>query len=314
MNKESYIYIAGHNGLVGSAILRELTRRGYKNIITANKCDLNLIDSNKVSKFFSDNKIEYVFDAAARVGGIKANDTYSGEFIFQNTMIQTNLIHNSYLNNIKKLLFLGSVCIYPKFAPTPVEEKSLLCGELEPTNEAYAIANIHGIKMLQAYNKQYGLKGLSLMPCNLYGINDNFHPENSHVIPSLIRKFHFSNSNIVKCWGDGTPLREFLYVDDFAEACILAMKSNIENGEHLNVGSGEEISIKSLAEMISEIINFSGDIYWDSSKPNGTPQRILNSSRIKDLGWIPIHTLKEGLIKSYEFVLIDGPRRPMTSE
>ena len=301
MNKNSHIYIAGHKGLVGSAICRKLKFNGFKNIITINRKELDLTNSLDVRNFFSSNKIEYVFDAAAKVGGISANDKYSADFIYQNTMIQTNLIHNSFKYGIKKFLFLGSVCIYPKFANTPVKEESLLCGDLEPTNEAYAISKIHGIKLLKAYNKQYGLRGLSLMPCNLYGINDNFHPENSHVIPSLIRKFHFSNSNIVKCWGDGTPLREFLYVDDFAEACILAMKSNIENGEHLNVGSGEEISIKSLAEMISEIINFSGDIYWDSSKPNGTPQRILNSSRIKDLGWIPIHSLKEGLIKSYKF-------------
>ena len=300
MHKESYIYIAGHNGLVGSAILRELTRRGYKNIITANKCDLNLIDSNKVSKFFSDNKIEYVFDAAAKVGGIKANDTYSGEFIFQNTMIQSNLIHNSYLNNVKKLLFLGSVCIYPKFAPTPVEEKSLLCGELEPTNEAYAIAKIHGIKMLQAYNKQYGFKGVSLMPCNLYGPNDNYHPENSHVIPALIRKFHEAKNGPVICWGDGTPMREFMYVDDLANAAIFSM-SKYENAELINVGSGEDVSIKSLAEMISELTGYQGDILWDKSKPNGTPKRPLDYSKITLLGWKPKYKLKIGLKKTIEY-------------
>ena len=300
MHKESYIYIAGHNGLVGSAILRELTRRGYKNIITANRCDLNLIDSNKVSKFFSDNKIEYVFDAAARVGGIKANDTYSGEFIFQNTMIQSNLIHNSYLNNVKKLLFLGSVCIYPKFAPTPVEEKSLLCGELEPTNEAYAIAKIHGIKMLQAYNKQYGFKGVSLMPCNLYGPNDNYHPENSHVIPALIRKFHEAKNGPVICWGDGTPMREFMYVDDLANAAIFSM-NKYENAELINVGSGEDVSIKSLAEMISELTGYQGDILWDKSKPNGTPKRPLDYSKITLLGWEPKYTLKIGLKKTIEY-------------
>ena len=300
MHKDSYIYIAGHNGLVGSAILRELTRRGYKNIITANKCDLNLIDSNKVSKFFSDNKIEYVFDAAARVGGIKANDTYSGEFIFQNTMIQSNLIHNSYLNNVKKLLFLGSVCIYPKFAPTPVEEKSLLCGELEPTNEAYAIAKIHGIKMLKAYNKQYGFKGVSLMPCNLYGPNDNYHPENSHVIPALIRKFHEAKNGPVICWGDGTPMREFMYVDDLANAAIFSM-GKYENAELINVGSGEDVSIKNLAEMISELTGYQGDILWDKSKPNGTPKRPLDYSKITLLGWEPKYKLKIGLKKTIEY-------------
>ena len=216
-------------------------------------------------------------------------------------MIQTNLIHNSFKYGIKKFLFLGSVCIYPKFALTPVKEESLLCGELEPTNEAYAIAKIHGIKLLKAYNKQYGLKGISLMPCNLYGPNDNFHPKNSHVIPSLIRKFHFSNLGIVECWGDGTPLREFMYVNDFADACLIAMKSNIENAEHLNVGSGEEVSIKSLAKIISEITGFSGEIIWDKSQPNGTPKRSLSNSKILDLGWRPRYKLKEGLIKTYEW-------------
>ena len=302
MNKDSFIYIAGHNGLVGSAILRELKRRGFRNIITANRCDLDLIDSTKVSKFFSENKIEYVFDAAARVGGIKANDTYSGEFIFQNTMIQSNLIHSSYLNKVKKFLFLGSVCIYPKFAPIPVKEESLLCGELEPTNEAYAIAKIHGIKMLQAYNKQYGMKGLALMPCNLYGPNDNYHLENSHVIPALIRKFNEaknSGSSVI-CWGDGSPRREFMYADDVADAAIFSM-SKYENAELINVGSGEDISIKDLAEMISKIIGFNGDILWDKSKPNGTPKRPLNYSKIKLLGWEPKYTLKQGLKKTIKY-------------
>ena len=300
MNKESYIYIAGHNGLVGSAILRELSKQGFKNIITANRNELNLIDSTKVSKFFSENKIEYVFDAAARVGGISANDTYSGEFIYQNTMIQSNLIHYSYLNKIKKLLFLGSVCIYPKFAPTPVKEESLLCGELEPTNEAYAIAKIHGIKMLQAYNKQYGFKGLALMPCNLYGPNDNYHPENSHVIPALIRKFHEAKNGPVICWGDGTPMREFMYVDDLADAAIFSM-SKYENAEIINVGSGEDISIKNLAEMISKIIGFRGDISWDKTKKNGTPKRPLDYSKISKIGWKPKYKLKQGLEKTIKY-------------
>ena len=299
MNKESYIYIAGHTGLVGSAILRELNKRGFKNIITTKRRDLDLIDSTKVSKFFSENKIEYVFDAAARVGGIKANDTYSGEFIFQNTMIQSNLIHHSYLNKVKKLLFLGSVCIYPKFAPTPVKEESLLCGELEPTNEAYAIAKIHGIKMLQSYNKQYGFKGLALMPCNLYGPNDNYHPENSHVIPALIRKFHETKNGTVICWGDGTPMREFMYVDDLADAAIFSM-NKFENAELINVGSGEDVSIKNLAEMIAKITKFKGNIAWDNSKPNGTPKRPLDYSKISLRGWKPKYKLKQGLEKTIE--------------
>ncbi len=300
MHKESYIYIAGHNGLVGSAIFRELKRRGFKNIITANRCDLDLINSTKVSEFFSENKIEYVFDAAARVGGIKANDTYSGEFIFQNTMIQTNLIHNSYLYKVKKFLLLGSVCIYPKFAPIPVKEASLLCGELEPTNEAYAIAKIHGIKMLQAYKKQYGFKGLALMPCNLYGPNDNYHPDNSHVIPALIRKFHEAKNGPVICWGDGTPMREFMYVDDLADAAIFAMK-RYENAELINVGSGEDVSIKNLAEMISELTGYKGNILWDKSKPNGTPKRPLDYSKLKLLGWEPKYKLRQGLEKAINY-------------
>ena len=301
MKKNSCIYIAGHNGLVGSAIKRKLKAYGYNNLLTINRSELDLTNSRDVSDFFSSNKIEYVFDAAAKVGGINANNIYSADFIYENTMIQTNLIYNSHKFGIKKFLFLGSVCIYPKFAITPVKEESLLCGDLEPTNEAYAIAKIHGIKLLKAYNKQYGLNGISLMPCNLYGINDNFHPHNSHVIPSLIRKFHFGNSGVVECWGDGTALREFMYVDDFADACLIAMRSEINSGEHLNVGSGEEISIKSLAEMISNITNFSGEIIWDKSKPNGTPKRSLSCSKILDLGWRPKINLKKGLEKSYKY-------------
>ncbi len=300
MNRESNIYIAGHNGLVGSAILGELKTRGFKNLITVNKSDLDLTDSYKVSKFFSKNKIEYVFDAAAKVGGIKANDQYSAEFIFQNTMIQTNLIHYSYINKVKRFLFLGSVCIYPKFAPTPVKESSLLCGELEPTNEAYAIAKIHGIKMLQAYNKQYGFKGLALMPCNLYGQNDNYHPENSHVIPALIRKFSEAKNDTVICWGDGTPMREFMYVDDLADAAIFAM-NKYENAELINVGSGEDISIQKLAEMIADITGYTKEIVWDHSKPNGTPKRPLDYSKISLLGWKPKYKLREGLEKTIQF-------------
>ena len=255
MKKGSCIYIAGHNGLVGNSIIRELKKNGFTNLLTISRAELDLTNSDEVSKFFAKNKIEYVFDAAAKVGGIKANDNFSAEFIFENTMIQTNLIHNSYKNNIKKILFLGSVCIYPKFAPTPIKEESLLCGELEPTNNAYAIAKIHGIQLLKSYYKQYGLKSVSLMPCNLYGSYDNFHPNHSHVIPGLLRKFHHASEEMIECWGDGTPLREFLYVDDFAEACLFAML-NYEKAEHINVGSGSEIKIKDLANLIAEITAF----------------------------------------------------------
>tara|TARA_Y100001968_G_scaffold176164_1_gene161426 strand:+ start:1923 stop:2840 length:918 start_codon:yes stop_codon:yes gene_type:complete len=300
MKKNSCIYIAGHNGLVGNSITRALKKNGYTNLLTINRSELDLTNSDAVSKFFSVNKIEYVFDAAAKVGGIKANDNYSAEFIFENTMIQTNLIHYSYKNNIKKILFLGSVCIYPKFAPTPIKEESLLCGELEPTNEAYAIAKIHGIQLLKSYYKQFGLKSVSLMPCNLYGSYDNYHPNNSHVIPGLLRKFHHASGEMIECWGDGTPLREFLYVDDFAEACLVAML-NYEKAEIINVGSGSEITIKDLANLIAEITGFKGKIYWDKTSPNGTPKRLLDSSKIKSLGWEPKYKLKEGLQLEYEW-------------
>ena len=257
------------------------------------------------------NDIDYVFDAAAKVGGIKANDTYSAEFIYENTMIQTNLIHYAYKNFVKKFCFLGSVCIYPKYAPTPVKEESLLCGELEPTNEGYAVAKIHGIEMLKMYNKQYGFKGVSIMPCNLYGMGDNFHPENSHVIPGLIRRFHEAKADVVEdtpptptveCWGDGTPMREFMYSDDIADACVFAM-DHYENAELINVGSGEDVSIKELAETIASVTGYKGQIVWDTTKPNGTPKRPLDYSKISALGWKPKHKLREGLEKSYQWFL-----------
>ena len=302
MRKDSYVFVAGHEGLVGSAILRVLIKNGFTNLITVNKKDLDLTNSYAVEQFFLNNKIEYVFDAAAKVGGIKANDTYSAEFIFQNTMIQTNLIHSAFKADVKKFLFLGSVCIYPKYASTPIKEESLLCGDLEPTNEAYAIAKIHGIKMLQAYNKQYAFKGVALMPCNLYGPKDNYHPQNSHVIPALIKKFHESKDGTVVCWGDGTPSREFMYVDDLANACLFAIE-NYENCEVINVGSGEDVSIKKLAETISKITGFTGEILWDITKPNGTPKRPLDCSKILSLGWQPKYSLEEGLKKSYNWYL-----------
>ena len=300
MNKDSRIFVAGHNGLVGSSIVRTLKERGYKNIITKSRQECNLIDPLEVEKLFEKNRIDYVFDAAARVGGIYANDTYSADFIYENTMIQTNLIHYAYKYFVKKFLFLGSVCIYPKFAPTPVSEKELLCGELEPTNDAYAIAKIHGIKMLESYNKQYGFKGVSLMPCNLYGPNDNFHPDNGHVIPALMTKFNNTTEDVVTCWGDGTPTREFMYVDDLADACIFAM-NNYENAELINVGSGQDVSIFHLAHKVAALTGFNGKIEWDTSRPNGTPKRPLDYSKIMSKGWKPKYDLNAGLKKTYEW-------------
>ena len=313
MEKHSTIFVAGHKGLVGSAIVRKLKEQGYNNIITATREQCDLTDSTQVKLFFMQNDIDYVFDAAAKVGGIKANDTYSAEFIYENTMIQTNLIHYAYKNFVKKFCFLGSVCIYPKFAPTPVKEESLLCGELEPTNEGYAVAKIHGIEMLKMYNKQYGFKGVSIMPCNLYGMGDNFHPENSHVIPGMIRRFHEAKGQVdhdlggpvtptVSCWGDGTPMREFMYSDDIADACVFAM-DHYDNAELINVGSGEDVSIKELAETIASVTGYKGQIVWDTTKPNGTPKRPLDYSKISALGWKPKHKLREGLEKSYQWFL-----------
>tara|TARA_X000001036_G_scaffold370997_1_gene357815 strand:- start:1745 stop:2686 length:942 start_codon:yes stop_codon:yes gene_type:complete len=299
MHKESNIFVAGHKGLVGSSIVRKLKKTGYKNIITRNRNQLDLMDSSQVNNFFKNNSIDYVFDAAARVGGIHANNHYSAEFIYENTLLQMNLMHYSNLYKIKKFIFLGSVCIYPKYAETPVKEDALLKGELEPTNEAYAISKIHGIHMLKAYNKQYGMKGVSLMPSNLYGPNDNYHPDNGHVIPSLIHKLHNQNDKVV-CWGDGSPRREFLYVDDLAEACIFAA-DNYSNAELINVGSGQDISIKELVKLLVEIIEYKGEISWDNTKPNGTPKRPLDYSKIQSLGWQPKYSLREGLKKSYEW-------------
>jgi GDP-L-fucose synthase len=300
MNKHDTIFVAGHKGLVGSAIVRALKERGYTNIITRNRQQCDLINPIHVKQLFSENQIDYVFDAAARVGGIHANDVYSAEFIYENTMIQTNLIHYAYKYFVKKFCFLGSVCIYPKYAETPVKEEALMTGELEPTNEGYAIAKIHGIEMLKMYNKQYGFKGVSLMPSNLYGPGDNFHPENGHVIPALIQKFNNATSNVVTCWGDGTPMREFTYVDDLADACLFAM-DHYENAELINVGSGQDVSIKDLAKMVSRVVGYNGLIEWDINRPNGTPKRPLDYSKISDLGWKPKYTLAEGLQKTYDW-------------
>ena len=298
MQKDDTIFVAGHKGLVGSAIVRRLKEDGYTRIITKDRSECDLTKSDDVRKLFEENRIKFVFDAAARVGGIHANDVYSAEFIYQNTMIQTNLIHWAYKYFVKKFVFLGSVCIYPKYAETPVKEDSLMTGELEPTNEAYAIAKIHGIEMLKMYNKQYGFKGVSLMPCNLYGPNDNFHPENGHVIPALMTKFNNATTDSVTCWGDGTPTREFMYVDDLADACLFAVE-NYSNAELINVGSGQDISIFHLAHKVAALTGYNGKIEWDTERPNGTPKRPLDYNKITEKGWKPNYTLDQGLEKTY---------------
>ena len=302
MDSESKIFVAGHRGLVGSAIVRVLKERGYTNILTRTRDELDLLNQKKVLDFFDSEKPEYVFDAAAKVGGIHANDTYSADFIYENIQIQTNLIHSAWEFGVKKFLFLGSVCIYPKYAEVPVREESLLTGHLEPTNDAYAIAKISGIKMLQAYYKQYGMKSVSLMPSNLYGPGDNFHPENSHVIPAMIIKFRNSDGKSVMFWGDGTPKREFLYSEDLADACLFAM-DNFENAELINIGSGENVSIKELSNTIASVLGYDGEIKWDISRPNGTPNRPLNCSKMTEMGWKPKHTLSRGLQKTYDWFI-----------
>jgi len=302
MKKDSKIFVAGHRGLVGSAIVRNLKENGYTNIVTKTRQELDLLNQKDVLDFFEDQKPEYVFDAAARVGGIYANDTFSGDFIYENIQIQTNLINSSYRSGVEKFLFLGSVCIYPKFAEVPVKEESLLTGYLEPTNDAYAIAKISGIKMLQAYRKQYGFKSVSLMPSNLYGIGDNFHPDNGHVIPAMMTKFSNSNGKSVTFWGDGTPMREFLYADDLADACLFAM-DRFENAELINVGSGENVSIESLARTIAGVVGYHGNIEWDTTRPNGTPKRPLDYSKMTELGWNSKHSLHDGLKKTYQWFI-----------
>lgn len=303
MDSDSKIFVAGHKGLAGSAIIRVLQKNGFTNIITKSKNELDLRNQNEVKDFFAQEKPEYVFDAAAKVGGIHANDTYSADFIYDNLMIQTNLIDSAYRFGVKKFLFLGSVCIYPKFAPLPIVEDCLLTGFLEPTNEAYAIAKISGIKMCQAYKKQYGFDAVSLMPTNLYGPGDNYHPENSHVMAAMIRKFSIAKDNNldeVVCWGDGTPKREFLYSDDLAEACLVRMQNDSEY-DVMNVSTGEEVSIRETAEIVSEVVGYKGKITWDTGKPNGTIKRPLYVNKIKELGWQPKITLREGVEKAYNW-------------
>lgn len=303
MKINSRIYVAGHLGLVGSAIIRALQQKGFENLITRTHSELELKDSAAVREFFVDTKPEYVFLAAAKVGGINANNKYPADFIHENLLLQTNVIHESWRHKVVKLIFLGSSCIYPKLCPQPIKEEYLLTGELESTNEAYAIAKIAGIKTCQSYNKQFGTNYLSVMPTNLYGINDNFHPENSHVLPSLIRKFHkakLSNADSVTIWGDGTPRREFLHTDDLA-AAVLFLMENYNDSEIVNVGCGQDQTIMELAETIQEVVGFKGYLNFDSSYPNGTPQKILDISKIKLLGWKPNIPLKEGLKQVYQW-------------
>jgi len=301
MNKESKIYVAGHRGMVGSAIVRRLQELGYNNIVTAPRNKLNLLDQSEVDNFFTKQKPEYVFLAAAKVGGIKANSEMKGDFIYDNLMIQTNVIRACKEQGVKKLLFLGSSCIYPKLAPQPIKEDYLLSGKLEPTNDAYAISKIAGIMMCQSFNQQYGTNFISVMPTNLYGKNDNYDLNNSHVLPAMIRKFHeakLEGKEKVEIWGTGTPMREFLYVDDLADACVYLM-NNYNDSEIVNIGTGEDITIKDLAYLVKEVVEFQGEIYFNTDMPDGTPRKLLDVSKLKDLGWTYKTSLKEGIQKTY---------------
>ena len=301
MNKNSKIYIAGHNGMVGSAIVRKLTAEGYTNLIVRSSKELDLTNQNTVASFFEEEKPEYVLLAAAKVGGIEANNTYRAQFLYENLMIQNNVIHQSYLHNVKKLLFLASSCIYPKFAPQPIKEEYLLTDKLEYTNEPYAIAKIAGVKMCESYNKQYGCNFISVMPTNLYGPNDNYDLNNSHVLPALLRKFHEAKVNehkVVEVWGTGTPKREFLHVDDLANACYHLMMS-YEGSVSVNIGTGKDISIKDLAELIKDVVGFKGVVKWNTDKPDGTPRKLLDVSLIHSLGWKHVINLEEGIKSVY---------------
>ena len=305
MKINSRIYVAGHRGLVGSAIYRLLKKRGFENLIIRTHSELELMDAVAVQNFFEETKPEFVFLAAAKVGGIHANSTYPADFIRENLVVQTNVIHESWRNDVEKLMFLGSSCIYPKLCPQPISEESLLTGELEPTNEAYALAKITGIKTCQSYNQQYGTNFISAMPTNLYGINDNFHPENSHVLPALIRRFHeakLADSESVSIWGTGNPRREFLHSDDLADAVLFLME-NYNDSEIVNVGCGEDQTIRVLAETIREVVGYSGSLEFDSSRPDGTPQKMLDISKIRVLGWTPEIPLKNGLEQVYQWYI-----------
>jgi GDP-L-fucose synthase len=304
MNESDCIYLAGHRGMVGSAIVRHLEGLGFNNLLLRTSSELDLRNQQEVSDFFKEHKPEYVFLAAAKVGGIMANNTYRADFLYENLMIEANIIHHAYLNQVKKLLFLGSSCIYPKMANQPIHEDSLLTGPLEYTNEPYAIAKIAGIKLCETYRHQYGMDFISAMPTNLYGPNDNYDLNNSHVLPALIRKMHVAqkeNSKTVEIWGSGNPLREFLHVDDLATACVFLM-NNYSDPKTVNVGFGEDITIKELAETIKKVIKFKGELSFDTTKPDGTPKKLMDSARLNNLGWIPTISLIDGITKVYEEV------------
>lgn len=302
MTNNSKIYIAGHRGMVGSAICRKLVKEDYTHLIGRTSAELDLRDQNAVHAFFESEKPDYVFLAAAKVGGILANDTYPADFLYENLLIQNNVIHAAYVNQVKKLLFLGSSCIYPKLAGQPIKEESLLSGYLESTNEAYAIAKIAGIKLCQAYHKQYSCNFISVMPTNMYGYGDNYHPQHSHVLPALIRRFHeakVEGKSDVVIWGSGKPLREFMFADDLADACYFLMK-HYNNPALINIGTGEEISILELATLIGEVVGFTGRITFDSSKPDGTPRKLMDSTKLHQLGYRHKISLKEGITLTYQ--------------
>jgi len=314
LSKKDSIFVAGHSGMVGSAIVRQLEKLEFVNILTESRNNVDLTDQSSVINFFSTNKIDYVVLAAARVGGIFANSEYPAEFIYENLMIECNVIHSAYITGVKRLLFLGSSCIYPKLSKQPIKESELLTGALEPTNEPYAIAKIAGIKLCESYNRQYGTYYRSVMPTNLYGEGDNFHINNSHVVPALLRKFHeakINNNDSVSIWGDGSAMREFLYVDDMADACIHIMSFADDNYDsytkptlsHINIGSGIDLSIRELAETIKEVVGYKGNLLFDSSKPNGSPRKLLNVSKLNSMGWKYQTNLKSGLKKTYTWYL-----------
>ncbi len=306
MEKSSKIYVAGHRGMVGSAIYRKLVKEGFQNIITRTSSELDLRNQSAVEAFFENEKPDYVFLAAAKVGGIVANNTYRADFLFENLQIQNNVIHSAYKFGVKKLMFLGSSCIYPKLAPQPLKEEYLLTGTLEPTNEPYAIAKIAGIKMCEAYRAQYDCNFISVMPTNLYGINDNYHPQNSHVLPALIRRFHeakINNTPSVEIWGTGSPLREFLFSDDLADACYFLMQ-NYNESDFVNIGTGHDLSIKDLAILVKGIVGYEGELKFDTTKPDGTPRKLMDVSKLHSLGWKHTIELEEGIKLAYEDFLL----------
>ena len=312
MNRDAHIFVAGHRGMVGSAIVRRLEALGYTNLITRGREELDLVDQAAVNAFFAENKIDQVYMASAKVGGIHANNTYPAEFIYQNLMVEANITHAAHMNDVNKLLFLGSSCIYPKFAEQPMKEEALVTGVLEPTNEPYAVAKIAGIKLCESYNRQYGRDYRSVMPTNLYGPNDNFHPENSHVVPALLKRFHEATQrgdNEVVIWGSGKPQREFLHVDDMAAACVHVMELDDQTYQahtqpmlsHINVGTGVDCSIRELAETIARVTEYQGELKFDSTKPDGTPRKLMDVSRLKKLGWQSTISLEDGLRDAYRW-------------